>query len=125
MPKLRTLLDALAGLSRQIREAGEEQRIRRMFPTTEFAHNVRLQGVERMTFGKGVVLDRGCFLTCGTLNEGRGYIRVGDNTEASAGAAPGERSAAIAIVSRVGHPDGPGSARHGRTLCPGRYVPTV
>lgn len=53
----------------------------RRYPDATIAEGVLLYGAGRITAGKKLFLDRRAYLNTGTLNGGRGYIKMGDNVE--------------------------------------------
>lgn len=61
--------------------AREELRFRRAHPDAVLGEGVLLYGTERIQAGRGLFLDRRAYLNPGNMNEGRGYIRMGDNVE--------------------------------------------
>jgi acetyltransferase-like isoleucine patch superfamily enzyme len=54
---------------------------RAIYPEAIISSNVTLRGTERITMGRSVYLDHGAYLNPSTVNEGRGFIRIGDNVE--------------------------------------------
>ncbi len=59
--------------------ADEEQRL--ALPGVRFGTGVILRGAERIACGRDVFIDHRAYLNCGTINERRGYIRLGDRVE--------------------------------------------
>ncbi|MGH7738026.1 MAG: DapH/DapD/GlmU-related protein [Candidatus Tyrphobacter sp.] len=59
--------------------ADEEQRA--LLPHVTFAGGVVLRGADRMTAGRGVFIDHRAYLSCSTVNEGRGFIHLGNDVE--------------------------------------------
>ncbi len=55
--------------------------IRDAYPETIIASNVTVRGVERVRMGRKVFLDHGAYLNPSTVNNGRGFIHIGDNVE--------------------------------------------
>jgi acetyltransferase-like isoleucine patch superfamily enzyme len=64
-----------------VRVAIADQQQREQLSGVLFGSGVLLRGAERMRAGGGVFIDHRAYLSCGTLNEGRGYIHMGDNVE--------------------------------------------
>jgi len=54
---------------------------RSAFPNVRFASGVLIRGSARMTMGEGVFIDHCAYLSASTVNEGRGYIHLGDCVE--------------------------------------------
>ncbi|HEX8807096.1 MAG TPA: DapH/DapD/GlmU-related protein [Candidatus Aquilonibacter sp.] len=77
MNPLRTL-SALARLA-QAEAADAEQRAR--LPGVCFASRVIVRGADRISVGRNVFIDHGAYLNPSSVNEGRGFIRIGDNVE--------------------------------------------
>ena len=75
----------LARTCRSIREllklaiADAEQRAR--LPHAVFAGKATIRGVDRITVGRNVFLDHGVYLNPSTVNDRRGFIRIGDDVE--------------------------------------------
>lgn len=46
-----------------------------------FGTGVLIRGADRISVGSGVFIDHRAYLNCGTLNNRRGYIRIGDQVE--------------------------------------------
>lgn len=59
--------------------ADEQQRA--ALPHVLFGGGVRLRGAERIAAGQNVFIDHRAYLSCGTLNGARGFIRLGDDVE--------------------------------------------
>ncbi|HTU80629.1 MAG TPA: DapH/DapD/GlmU-related protein [Candidatus Acidoferrales bacterium] len=59
-----------------------DDEIQRSFlPGVRFGSGVLLRGADRISAGTGVFLDHRAYLSCGTINERRGYIRLGNRVE--------------------------------------------
>jgi acetyltransferase-like isoleucine patch superfamily enzyme len=54
---------------------------RDQLPGVRFASGVTLRGAERMRAGRDVFIDYRAYLNCGTINDRRGYIHLGDHVE--------------------------------------------
>jgi acetyltransferase-like isoleucine patch superfamily enzyme len=55
--------------------------VRAAYPQMIIASNVTVRGIERITMGRNVFLDHGAYLNPSTVNEGRGFIQIGDDVE--------------------------------------------
>jgi acetyltransferase-like isoleucine patch superfamily enzyme len=66
-----------------VRSAYREQLIREIFPMVTMAEGVIIRGERGFFPGKGVFLDRRCYLNCtgGDWSGGKGFIKLGDNSE--------------------------------------------
>jgi acetyltransferase-like isoleucine patch superfamily enzyme len=66
-----------------VRAAYREEALRDRFPTVKMAEGVIIRGESAFHPGKGVFLDRRCYLNCsgGSWSGRRGYIKIGDNSE--------------------------------------------
>lgn len=58
-----------------------EAEVRAAYPQVIIASNVTVRGTERITMGRNVFLDHGAYLNPSTVNDGRGFIHIGDNVE--------------------------------------------
>lgn len=56
-----------------------EQRAR--LPQAHFAGKATIRGVDRITVGRNVFIDHGVYLNPSTVNDRRGFIRIGDDVE--------------------------------------------
>ena len=56
-----------------------EQRSR--LPQAMFAGNAIIRGADRISLGRNVFLDHGVYLNPSTVNDRRGFIRIGDDVE--------------------------------------------
>ena len=70
-------------LAATIRAAYRDEMLRARFPSVRMSEGVIIRGAESFQPGKGVFLDRRCYLNCagGAWNQHRGFIKVGDNSE--------------------------------------------
>ncbi len=68
-------------LRRPKRGLDEEHRFRERHPDAVIGDDVLLRGSDRISAGKRLFLDHRAYLNTGTLNDGRGFIRMGDNVE--------------------------------------------
>lgn len=66
-----------------VRTAYREQALRERFPGVKMAEGVMIRGESSFEPGKGVFLDRRCYLNCagGSWSGRRGFIKIGDNSE--------------------------------------------
>jgi acetyltransferase-like isoleucine patch superfamily enzyme len=66
-----------------LRTAYRDQEMRDRFPTVKMADGVIIRGAQAFSPGKGVFLDRRCYLNCtgGDWSGRRGFIKIGDNSE--------------------------------------------
>jgi UDP-2-acetamido-3-amino-2,3-dideoxy-glucuronate N-acetyltransferase len=66
-----------------LRGAYRDEQLRDRFPTVKMADGVIIRGAQSFTPGKGVFLDRRCYLNCtgGAWSGRRGFIKIGDNSE--------------------------------------------
>lgn len=66
-----------------LRTAYGEQALRDRFPTVKMSEGVIIRGSQSFQPGKGVFLDRRCYLNCtgGRWSGRRGFIKIGDNSE--------------------------------------------
>lgn len=79
-PVVRLALFARAiGAALRCAVADEEQRAH--LPQVTFASGVIVRGAERMRAGKGVFIDHRAYLSCSTVNRGRGFIHLGNGVE--------------------------------------------
>ena len=58
-----------------------EVAFRKAHPDAIISDDVLLMGVDRITAGDGLFLDRRAYLSAGTMNDRRGYIHMGRNVE--------------------------------------------
>ena len=65
------------------RMAYRDEVLRDKFPTVKMSEGVIIRGAQAFQPGKGVFLDRRCYLNCigGTWSGKRGFIKIGDNSE--------------------------------------------
>jgi acetyltransferase-like isoleucine patch superfamily enzyme len=56
-----------------------DARARARFPHVHFASRVTLRGEERIAIGRHVSIDHGAYLNPSTVNQGRGFIRIGND----------------------------------------------
>ena len=65
------------------RSAYRDEVLRDRFPTVKMADGVIIRGGQAFSPGKGVFLDRRCYLNCtgGEWSGRRGFIKIGDNSE--------------------------------------------
>ena len=77
---IRRLFRSIATL---FRTAYRDQQLRDRFPTVKMAEGVIIRGGQSFQPGKGVFLDRRCYLNCtgGDWSGRRGFIKIGDNSE--------------------------------------------
>jgi acetyltransferase-like isoleucine patch superfamily enzyme len=54
---------------------------RAMLPHVRFAAGARVRGADRISAGRNVYLDHGAYLNPSTVNNARGFIKLGDNVE--------------------------------------------
>lgn len=66
-----------------LRRAYDDQTLREKFPGVKINEGVVIKGVQGFHPGKGVLLDRRCYLNCtgGEWSGRTGFIKVGDNSE--------------------------------------------
>ncbi len=69
------------GLRRHLGRMRADFAFRQRHPDAIVAEGVLLSGTDRISAGKCLFLDYRAYLTTGTLNNRRGYIRMGDNVE--------------------------------------------
>ena len=81
MNALRLALALPRALRRMLRELAADELERARFPHVNFGEGVILRGGDRMSFGSGSFIDNRSYLSAGTLNNRRGYIRAGAGTE--------------------------------------------
>lgn len=81
MRMLRMLALVPAAIASVLREALTDADQRQRMPGAEFAHGVIIRGADRIRYGKRLFLDHRAYLNCGTANDRRGYIHMGDNVE--------------------------------------------
>jgi acetyltransferase-like isoleucine patch superfamily enzyme len=72
---------ALRAIRSSLRSAIADEEQRSKLPQVLFSDGVRLRGADRITAGKGCFIDHRAYLNASTVNESRGYIRLGDNVE--------------------------------------------
>jgi acetyltransferase-like isoleucine patch superfamily enzyme len=77
----RRLLTAWQALRSAIATAVENEAQRQLLPGVRFATGVIVRGADRISAGKGVFIDHGAYLNPSTVNDRRGYIRLGDAVE--------------------------------------------
>ena len=70
----RAVFAALAGAA-----ADEEQRL--ALAGVRFGTGVLVRGADRISAGKGVFIDHRAYLNSSTVNDRRGFIRIGNNVE--------------------------------------------
>ncbi len=75
------LTHALQGFRSRTNGLRANRVFRRRHPDAIFANGTLLLGAERISAGKRLFLDHRAYLNTGTLNDRRGYIRMGDNVE--------------------------------------------
>lgn len=79
------MLDSINLIRSRLRSAinsfRSERLFRRRHPDALVADGVLLFGAERISAGRGLFLDHRAYLNTGTLNDRKGYIRMGDNVE--------------------------------------------
>lgn len=71
----------LRALRASWRTAVADEQQRSLLPHVLFSDGVRLRGADRITAGKGCFVDHRAYLNSSTVNESRGYIKMGDNVE--------------------------------------------
>ncbi len=64
-----------------LRESMRDAELRATYPNAIIGSKVTVRGMERITMGRNVFLDHGAYLNPSSVNEGRGFIRIGDNVE--------------------------------------------
>jgi acetyltransferase-like isoleucine patch superfamily enzyme len=64
-------------VNRQLAEASFAQK----YPDAKVAEGVLLYGLDRITAGRNLFIDRRAYLNCGTLNGSNGFIHMGDDVE--------------------------------------------
>lgn len=77
------IIQFLRSIAAVIRTAYREQSLRGRFPTVKMSEGVIIRGAQSFQPGKGVFLDRRCYLNCtgGAWSGRRGFIKIGDNSE--------------------------------------------
>ena len=66
-----------------VRSAYRDQALRERYPSVKFNEGVVIQGLQGFQPGKGVLLDKRCYLNCtgGDWSGRKGFIKIGDNSE--------------------------------------------
>ena len=64
-----------------LRQSVRDAELRDAYPQTIIASNVIVRGTERVQMGRNVFLDHGAYLNPSSVNNGRGFIHIGDNVE--------------------------------------------
>lgn len=77
----RTLARSFRAFYRLLRESIRDAEVRDAYPQVIIASQATVRGTERVTMGRGVFLDYGAYLNPSTVNDGLGFIRIGDNVE--------------------------------------------
>lgn len=77
----RTLARSLRAFYNLLRDSMAEADLRAAYPQAIFASKVIVRGLDRVRMGRGVFLDHGAYLNPSSVNNGRGFIQVGDNVE--------------------------------------------
>jgi acetyltransferase-like isoleucine patch superfamily enzyme len=70
-------MNALARITGPLRALRDRARLRHV----RLAGNAVIRGVDRITFGSECFVDVGAYLNPSTVNNGRGFIRIGDRCE--------------------------------------------
>ncbi len=77
----RRLMIAWCAIRTAFREAVDDELQRQALPGVCFASRAIVRGADRISTGKRVFVDHGAYLNPSTVNERRGYIRLGDDVE--------------------------------------------
>jgi acetyltransferase-like isoleucine patch superfamily enzyme len=77
----RLLARSLRAFYSVLRESMRDAEVRAKYPEAIIGAKVTVRGTERITMGRNVFLDHGAYLNPSTVNQGRGFIRIGDNVE--------------------------------------------
>ena len=81
MNPLRRIGTVLRALKTALRTATADQAQRDALPGVIFASGVLVRGADRIQTGKNVFIDHRAYLSASTVNDSRGYIRLGDGVE--------------------------------------------
>jgi acetyltransferase-like isoleucine patch superfamily enzyme len=74
---------ALRAALRQLRLGMRDIDLRDRLPDASIAEGVVVRGIDRLTVGKGLILDHRAYINCrgGVWNKRGGYVTIGDNSE--------------------------------------------
>jgi acetyltransferase-like isoleucine patch superfamily enzyme len=78
---LRRLAIAWRALGNAVATAIDDEAQRQALPGVSFASGAIVRGADRISTGKGVFIDHCAYLNPSTVNDRRGYIRLGDAVE--------------------------------------------
>jgi acetyltransferase-like isoleucine patch superfamily enzyme len=81
MHRLRRAVAAWRALKRAFSTAVSDELQRMQLGDVCFAGGVVVRGADRISIGKNVFIDQRAYLSASSVNEGRGYIRIGDGSE--------------------------------------------
>jgi acetyltransferase-like isoleucine patch superfamily enzyme len=82
MHRLRRIVAAWRGLRSAFAAAVDDELQRmQLGDGVCFAGGVVIRGADRISVGKSVFIDHRAYLSASSVNEGRGYIRIGDRSE--------------------------------------------